>query len=118
MEYSNLAIIAAFAFSYSIVASRLEQSRFNGALVYVLAGFLCSNEVMGWVDIQIGGESLKTLAELTLALVLFYGFGEYESGHTAANRGGSDSTLVDRASADDCFRLRDGVSLLPGTRLF
>ena len=71
MEYSNLAIIAAFAFSYSLVASRLEQSRFNGALVYVLVGFLCSNQVFGWVDIQIGGESLKTLAELTLALVLF-----------------------------------------------
>ena len=71
MEYSNLAIIAAFAFSYSLVASRLEKSRFNGALVYVLVGFLCSNQVFGWVDIQIGGEGLKTLAELTLALVLF-----------------------------------------------
>ena len=71
MEYSNLAIIASFAFLYSLVASRLETSRFNGALIYVLAGFLCGNQVLGWVDIQIDGESLKTLAEFTLALVLF-----------------------------------------------
>ena len=43
MEYSDLAAIAGFAFLYSLIASRLEKSRFNGALVYVLAGFVFSN---------------------------------------------------------------------------
>ena len=71
MEYSDLATIAGFAFLYSLIASRLEQSRLNGALVYVLAGFVFSTHVLGWVNIEIGGEALKTLAELTLALVLF-----------------------------------------------
>ena len=71
MEYSDLATIAGFAFLYSLIASRLEKSRFNGALVYVLAGFVFSNHVLGWINIEIGGEALKTLAELTLALVLF-----------------------------------------------
>ncbi|MCP4836554.1 MAG: sodium:proton antiporter [Phycisphaera sp.] len=71
MDYSDLAIIAGFAFFYSILASRLGKSRFNGALVYVLVGFLCGAQVFGWVDVAIGGEGLKTLAELTLALVLF-----------------------------------------------
>jgi NhaP-type Na+/H+ or K+/H+ antiporter len=71
MEYSDLATIAGFAFLYSLIASRLEQSRLNGALVYVLAGFIFSTHVLGWVNIEIGGEALKTLAELTLALVLF-----------------------------------------------
>ena len=71
MEYSDLATIAGFAFLYSLIASRLEQSRLNGALVYVLAGFIFSNHVLGWVDLEIDGEALKTLAELTLALVLF-----------------------------------------------
>ncbi len=71
MDYSDLAVIAAFAFLYSLVASRLEKSRVNGALVYVVVGFLCGSDVFGWMDVQIGGESLKILAELTLALVLF-----------------------------------------------
>ena len=71
MEYSDLATIAGVAFLYSLIASRLEQSRLNGALVYVLAGFVFSTHVLGWVNIEIGGEALKTLAELTLALVLF-----------------------------------------------
>lgn len=71
MEYSDLAAIAGFAFLYSLVASRLERSRLNGALVYVLAGFACGPHGLGWVNLQVGGEALKTLAELTLALVLF-----------------------------------------------
>ena len=71
MEYQNLAVIAAFVFLYSLLASRLERSRINGALVYVLVGFLCSNYVFNFIDIRIGGEGLRTLAELTLALVLF-----------------------------------------------
>ncbi|MCP3860359.1 MAG: sodium:proton antiporter [Phycisphaeraceae bacterium] len=71
MDYSDLAIVAAFAFLYSIIASRLGKTRFNGALVYVLAGFLFGGQALGWVDVQIGGEGLKILAELTLALVLF-----------------------------------------------
>ena len=71
MDYSDLAIIAGFAFLYSIIASRLGRSGFNGALVYVLAGFLCGGQALGWVDVRIGGEGLKILAELTLALVLF-----------------------------------------------
>lgn len=71
MDYSDLAIVAAFAFLYSIIASRLGKTRFNGALVYVIAGFLCGGQVFGWIDVAIGGEGLKILAELTLALVLF-----------------------------------------------
>ncbi len=71
MEYQNLAVIAGFIFLYSLLATRLERTRINGALVYVLVGFLCSNYVFNLIDIRIGGEGLKTLAELTLALVLF-----------------------------------------------
>ena len=55
MEYSDLATIAGFAFLYSLIASRLEQSRLNGALVYVLAGFVFSNHLLGWVDLEIDG---------------------------------------------------------------
>ena len=59
MDYSDLAIVAAFAFLYSIIASRLGKTRFNGALVYVIAGFLCGAQVFGWVDVAIGGVGEK-----------------------------------------------------------
>ena len=36
LEYQTLAVLAAFAFFYSVVASRLERTPINGALVYLL----------------------------------------------------------------------------------
>jgi hypothetical protein len=40
-EYQILAIIAGFAFLYSLVASRLERTPINGAFDYVAYGLLC-----------------------------------------------------------------------------
>ncbi len=71
MNYLVVSVIAAFALLYSLVASRLERTLVNGALVYVIVGFLCGPDGLGLIDIQIEGEGLKTLAELTLALILF-----------------------------------------------
>lgn len=70
-EYQILAVIAAFAFLYSLVASRLERTPINGALVYVICGLICGPLVLGLVEINIKGEGIKALAELTLAVVLF-----------------------------------------------
>ncbi len=69
MDYQALTIVAAFAFAYSLVAARLERTPINGALVYVLAGFVCNQ--IGLITINFGGEGLRVLAEITLALVLF-----------------------------------------------
>ena len=73
MDYQNVAVVAAFALIYSLLASRLERTPISGALVYVIAGFLCSPYVFGFFAIRVDGEGLSTLAELTLALVLFTG---------------------------------------------
>ena len=69
MDYPALTVVAAFAFVYSLFASRLERTPINGALVYVLVGYLCSS--VGLIEIGIGGEGLRMLAEIALALVLF-----------------------------------------------
>jgi NhaP-type Na+/H+ or K+/H+ antiporter len=71
MNYLVVSVIAAFVLLYSLVASRLERTLVSGALVYVIVGFLCGPDGLGLIDIQIEGEGLKTLAELTLALILF-----------------------------------------------
>lgn len=72
LNYLNLAVVAGFVFLYSNFASRLEQSPVSGALVYVLFGALCGPSGLGIVDFTVDGEGLRSLAELTLALVLFH----------------------------------------------
>ena len=70
-EYQILTVIAAFAFLYSLIASRLERTPVSGALVYVLCGLLCGPTLLGLVDIEIDSETIARLAEFTLAVVLF-----------------------------------------------
>ncbi len=71
MNYFLLLVIAGFACLYSLVAKRLERTIVSGALVYVTIGFMCGPDGFGLIAIPVEGESLKILAELTLALVLF-----------------------------------------------
>lgn len=70
-EYQVLTVMAAFAFAYSLVATRLEKTVVNGALVYVTAGVLFGPDLLGFVDLQVGGKALRWLAELALAICLF-----------------------------------------------
>ena len=70
-EYLILAVVAGFAVIYSLLASRLEKTPVNGALVYVAVGFLVGPSVFGIMDLDINAEGLKALAEITLAIVLF-----------------------------------------------
>ena len=70
-EYQTLAVIAAFAFLYSLVASRLERTPINGALVFVVCGLVCGPTGLHVIDLHIDGEGIKRLAEFTLAIVLF-----------------------------------------------
>ena len=70
-EYQILTILAAFAFLYSLVASRLERTPISGALVYVAVGLLCGPACLGLIDLNVDSEGIRWLAELTLAVVLF-----------------------------------------------
>jgi NhaP-type Na+/H+ or K+/H+ antiporter len=71
LEYQTLAVLAAFAFFYSVVASRLERTPINGALVYLFAGLVCGPDGLKLIDLNVDAEGVKGLAEFTLALVLF-----------------------------------------------
>ena len=70
-EYQILAVIAAFVFLYCLAASRLERTWFSGALVYVACGLILGPFGFHFVDLDVDGEALKQIAELTLAVVLF-----------------------------------------------
>jgi NhaP-type Na+/H+ or K+/H+ antiporter len=69
--YQNLAILAAFVLVYSAVAGRIEKTPISGAIVAMGFGFACGPLGLGIFTPHVDGELLRTLAELTLALVLF-----------------------------------------------
>ncbi len=70
-DYQVLTFVAAFAFCYSLIASRLEKTPVNGALVYVAVGMLLGPQVLGLVDLNADGETISWLAEIALAICLF-----------------------------------------------
>jgi len=69
--YEVLAILAAFTMVYSAVAGRIERTWISGPIVFVAFGLLIGPLGLGVLSGESDPELLKTLAELTLALVLF-----------------------------------------------
>ena len=69
--YEPLAILAAFIFLYSIVDGGLERTPVNGAIVFMAFGLAVGPVGFGFLDMAVGMEVLRSLAELTLGLVLF-----------------------------------------------
>jgi NhaP-type Na+/H+ or K+/H+ antiporter len=70
-DYQVLAILAGFAFVYSVIAARIEKTPFSGAVVYLAFGLICGPSVLAVFNVQMDQDGLKQLAEWTLALVLF-----------------------------------------------
>jgi len=69
--YETLAILAAFVFLYSTMGGGLERTPINGALVFTAFGLVFGPLGLNLLDLDVGAEGLRTLAELTLAMVLF-----------------------------------------------
>ena len=69
--YDNLAILAAFAFLFSVIAGRIERSAITGPMIYVLFGLLAGPMVFGFLKMDVQAVELRVIADLTLALVLF-----------------------------------------------
>jgi len=69
--YAELAILALFIFIYSMVAGRIERSAISGPMVFVVAGFLMGPFGFGWLKGDATSDDLRTMADLTLALILF-----------------------------------------------
>ncbi len=69
--YQNAAVLAAFLLIYSAIAGRVERSWISGPIVFTGLGFILGPDGLGVLHINIGGEGLRLLAELTLAMVLF-----------------------------------------------
>lgn len=69
--YANLAILGTFVFLYSLTCGRLERTPVNGAIVFTAFGLIFGPVGLGLLDLEVEAEGLSTLAEMTLALLLF-----------------------------------------------
>ena len=69
--YENLVVISVFVFVYSLASGRLERSVFGGAVLFTFFGILAGPVCFGLLNLHVDSEHLRTLAELSLALVLF-----------------------------------------------
>ena len=69
--YVELAIVALFVFIYSLVAGRVERSVISGPMVFVVVGYLIGPSGFGLLTGDATNDDLRTMADLTLALILF-----------------------------------------------
>jgi hypothetical protein len=63
--YQNAALLAVFLLIYSAVAGRIERSFISGPIVFTVAGFILGPDGSGVLHINITGDGLRLLAELT-----------------------------------------------------
>jgi NhaP-type Na+/H+ or K+/H+ antiporter len=69
--YTNLVVLAAFAFLYSIIAGRVERTPITGPIVFLTFGLIAGPLGFGFLNVEPTNQDLRILADLTLALVLF-----------------------------------------------
>src|SRR5687767_12733049 len=70
MEWS-LAILALTLLGVGAVSRRLSGTPITPAMAFVAVGLLVGPQVFGEIDLASSGGTVRTLAEATLALVLF-----------------------------------------------
>ena len=69
--YQILALLALFTLIYSSVAGRIERTWASGPIIFTVFGLLVGPVGLDLLPLDTDGETMRTLAELTLALVLF-----------------------------------------------
>lgn len=69
--YQDIVILALFILVYSTVAGAIERTWISGAIIFTAFGLLIGPAGLDMISFKVDGETIRTLAELTLALVLF-----------------------------------------------
>jgi NhaP-type Na+/H+ or K+/H+ antiporter len=92
--YQNAAFLAGFVLIYSAVAGRVERSWISGPMVFTAIGFLLGPDALNVLHLEISGEGLRLLAEMTLAMVLFTDAANADFGVVRRNLGLPERLLL------------------------
>jgi len=66
-----LAVIALTLLAFAAISGRIAGTQITAAMVFTAVGLLLGSEALGLVELAPAGETVKLLAEATLAMVLF-----------------------------------------------
>jgi sodium/hydrogen antiporter len=68
---ATLAVLAACVVGWGLVSARLEHWKVSAPIAFVLLGLTLTHGPIGVVHLQLHSSTIRTVAEITLALVLF-----------------------------------------------
>ena len=71
MEPSSIAVIALAVCLFAAFSRKAERSPFTPPMFFLAVGFFLGGEGLGWMHLDVDGEEIHVLLELTLVLVLF-----------------------------------------------
>jgi NhaP-type Na+/H+ or K+/H+ antiporter len=71
VDSSSLVVVAAVFLIYAALSRRLHGTSITAPIVFVGAGLVFSSEGLGWLNVTLGQDVVKPLAEATLVVVLF-----------------------------------------------
>ena len=91
--------LAASIVVWGLCSARLQRFDVSAPMVFVALGLLCANP-LGLVDVSSRSETLHSLAELTLALLLFSDAARVNLRVLARDVGGARAPAVPRAAAE------------------
>jgi len=86
--------LAAFLLIYSAIADRVERSLISGPILFTAVGLILGPYGLGVVRIEISGDGLRLLAELTLAMALFTDAANADFGIVRRNLGLPERLLL------------------------
>jgi sodium/hydrogen antiporter len=64
-------VLSAFVLSFSLISQRISKTPITGPIIFVAFGALVGPFGLGVLELDVGNETVRLLAETTLALVLF-----------------------------------------------
>jgi sodium/hydrogen antiporter len=66
-----VAVVALTLLAFAAISGRIAGTPVTAAMVFTAVGLIVGSEALGLIDVPPPGETVKLLAEATLALVLF-----------------------------------------------
>jgi hypothetical protein len=71
LDVAVATVVAASALLWSLLAARLERFNISAPMAFVVLGLASSHGPLSVIDVQVGSSTARSIAEITLALVLF-----------------------------------------------
>ncbi|HLM63559.1 MAG TPA: cation:proton antiporter, partial [Acidimicrobiales bacterium] len=71
LDTEVMAVFTAAVVVWSLMSARLDRLSVTPALAFVVIGLALANPPLSVIDVDVGSETVRSLAEVTLALVLF-----------------------------------------------